>query len=91
MTPPKQPIAAIGHNSPIAKSKLEGFIKRVEKLISERSDLNADIKLIMDEAKVAGFDKRTVRECIKLRAMDSEKRTSQEELRDLYLAALGLV
>lgn len=88
--PPREP-APIGHNSPIAKTKLEGFIKRVEKLISERQDLNADIKLIMDEAKGQGFDKRTMRECIKLRAMESEKRTEQEELRDLYLAALGLV
>lgn len=88
--PPERP-APKDHNNPIAKSKLEGFIKRVEKLILERQDINADIKLIMDEAKVAGFDKRTVRECIKLRALDSEKRVEQEELRDLYLAALGLV
>lgn len=88
---PPEKLPSKDHNNLIAKSKLEAFIKRVEKLVVERSSINEDIKIIMDEAKAAGFDKRTLRECIKLRAMDSEKRTEQEELRDLYLAALGLV
>lgn len=87
---PKSEPALSGHNTAVIKSKLEGYIKRVEKLLEDRKAVNDDIKEVMDEAKANGFEKKMLKEMIKLRAMDSDKRTQLEELRDMYIAALGL-
>ena len=48
------------------------------------------IKDIFDEAKSSGFNKKAMREVIKLRKMAREERQEQEELVQLYGAALGL-
>ena len=42
------------------------------------------------EAKSAGFETKIMRQIIKLRKMDSQKRMEQEELLDLYKSAIGL-
>jgi uncharacterized protein (UPF0335 family) len=82
--------AGIGHNSAVVKKELEGFVKRVEKLIEDRVAVNDDIKEVMEQAALKGFDKRTMREMIRLRALDGEKRALQEELREMYTSALGM-
>lgn len=78
-----------GHNS-LSGQELLKIIEQVERLLEERSNLNEDIRAAMEVAKQKGFDKRTIREMLKLRALDTEVRTEREELRDLYLAAIGL-
>lgn len=78
-----------GHNS-FAKEELMKIIVEVERMLEERSNLNEDIRAAMDVAKSQGFDKRTIREMLKLRALDTEVRAEREELRDLYLSAIGL-
>jgi uncharacterized protein (UPF0335 family) len=42
------------------------------------------------EAKSAGFESKIIRQIVKLRKMDSQKRQEQEELLELYKAAIGL-
>ena len=49
------------------------------------------IKQITEEADHSGFDKKMLKEMIKIRAMDSTDRAEQFELRDAYLQALGLL
>ena len=66
-------------------------IKKVEALIEDRSNINADIKECLDSAEGQGLNKRTIREMIRLRALDSTEREEREELRDLYLHAIGLL
>lgn len=83
--------APIGHNSAVVKKDLEGLVKRVEDLLAERKAVTDDIKEVMDEAKAKGFSVPKIREMLKLRAMDTEKRKESEELRDLYIAALDLI
>jgi uncharacterized protein (UPF0335 family) len=86
MTPPPS-----NHNSEvIAGKKLKSYIDRIEKLIEDRKAVSEDIKEVKQEAKGNGFDLKTINEVIKLRALDAEKRREQEELRDLYLSALGM-
>jgi uncharacterized protein (UPF0335 family) len=80
----------VGHNSQIASDRLISLIERIENLNDEKKALSSDIKDIFAEAKSAGFDVKTMREIIKLRAMDEAEREEREHLRDLYLKALGI-
>lgn len=82
--------AQTGHNQTIARKDLEGFLKRVEKILEEKKGLSDDIREIKSEVKAKGYDIKTFNECLKLRAMDSEKRQEQEDMRDMYISALGL-
>lgn len=79
-----------GHNSNIARKDLMQIIEHVEAMLEQRKEINEDIREALDVAKAKGFDKHTVKEMIKLRAMDIEKRTEREHLRDQYLIAVGL-
>lgn len=82
--------AGMGHNS-LSPAELKNICERVESLIEERKATNEEIKTIMTEAESKGFDKKTVKEMIKIRSMDADDFKEREDLRDLYLAALGLV
>ena len=75
----------------LPKSKLEGFLKRIEKLVDDRKAVSEDIREVLAEAKATGFDTKMIKEMLKLRSLDKEKRVAQEELRDLYLATLDLI
>lgn len=79
-----------GHNSLSAKD-LQKYIERVEACIEQRKDINADIKQILEEADHNGYDKKTIKDVVKIRAMDPDDRKEREELRDAYLSALGLL
>lgn len=82
--------AGQGHNS-LSPSDLRKFCERVEKLIEDRKAINADIKQVLEEADHNGFDKKQIKEMVKVRAMDAEERDEQFALRDAYLSALGLL
>lgn len=91
----------IGHNSGdeddtqdvggIAGKRLKSFLDRIERLQEEKQGLTDDIKDIYAEAKGVGFDVKTMRKLIKARRMDTDKRREEEELFELYCAAIGLV
>ena len=74
----------------VAGKRLKSFIERVERLEEEKAALAEDIKEIMAEAKGTGFDTKTIRKLIRMRKMDVEKRREEEELLELYKAAIGL-
>lgn len=82
--------AGQGHNSLSAKD-LANLCERIEKLVEDRKAVNADIKQVLEEADHKGYDKKTIKEMIKIRAMDPEDRQEQFDLRDAYLQALGLL
>ena len=82
--------AGSGHNS-LHPEDLKSYCERIEKLIEDRKLISGDIKQVLDEADMNGFDKRTIKDVIKIRAMDPDDRREQAELRDLYLSALGLL
>ena len=48
------------------------------------------VKEAFAEAKGEGFDVKTMREVLKLRRMKPHDRAEQEELIELYCAALGM-
>lgn len=87
----------IGHNSDnasdvggIAGKRLLSFFERIERLEEEKAALTEDIKEVYAEAKSAGFEVKIMRRVNKLRKMDSEKRSEEEELLILYMSAIGM-
>jgi uncharacterized protein (UPF0335 family) len=74
----------------VAGKRLKSFLDRVERLEEEKKGLAEDIKEIYAEAKGTGFDVKTMRKILKLRKMETDKRREEEELLELYKAAIGL-
>lgn len=74
----------------VAGKRLKSFLDRVERMEEEKKGIADDIKHIYAEAKAVGFDVKTMRKVLKLRKMETEKRREEEELMDLYCAAIGL-
>ncbi len=74
----------------VAGKRLKSFIERIERLETEKAALAEDIKEVYAEAKGTGFDPKTMRKLIRLRKMDVEKRREEDELLELYKAAIGL-
>ena len=74
----------------VSGKRLKSFIERIERLEEEKTALAEDIKDIYAEAKSTGFDSKTMRKLIRLRKMDTEKRREEDELLELYKAAIGL-
>lgn len=74
----------------IGGQRLKAFLERVERLEEEKTALSEDIKEVYAEAKAVGFDTKTMRKVISLRKMDTEKRREEEELLELYKAAVGM-
>jgi len=69
---------------------LRAFIERIERLEEEKKALSDDIKDVYAEAKGTGFDVKIMRKIISIRKQDRDKRREEEEILDLYLAALGI-
>jgi uncharacterized protein (UPF0335 family) len=80
----------IGDNN-LNGGQLRAFVERVERLSEEKKAIADDIKDVFAEAKGNGFDTKVMRKAIKIRAMDRDKWREEEEILDLYLAALGLL
>ncbi|MBX2834966.1 MAG: DUF2312 domain-containing protein [Micavibrio sp.] len=75
----------------VGGARLLSFIERVERLEEEISALSEDKKEVYAEAKGVGFDVKTLRKVVALRKKDGEKRREEEELLDLYKAAVGML
>ena len=84
---PITPTADVGG---VAGARLKSLVERIEKLEEEKSAIGSDIKDVYGEAKGTGFDVKTLRKLIRLRKMDDEKRREEDELLELYRAAIGL-
>lgn len=74
----------------VAADQLRAFCERIERLTEEKQTITDDIKAVVDEAGGRGYDKKTLREMVKLRAMDKADRDEREALRQTYGEALGV-
>jgi uncharacterized protein (UPF0335 family) len=74
----------------VTGKRLLSFLQRIERLEDEKFALSEDIKDVYGEAKANGFDTKTMRRIVKLRKMDLEKRREEDELLELYKAAIGM-
>lgn len=74
--------------SDVDANHLKAFIERIERLEEEKKAIADDIKEVYGEAKGTGYDVKIMRKIISIRKMDRDKRREEEEILDLYLAAL---
>ena len=80
----------IGGTEEVNAGHLRAFIERIERLEEEKKALSDDIKDVYAEAKGNGFDVKIMRKIVSIRKQDREKRREEEEILDLYMAALGM-
>ncbi len=74
----------------IAVGQLRAFIERIERLEEEKRTIGEDIKEVYAEANGSGFDKKIVREIVRLRRKEDHERQEEEAMLQLYLDALGM-
>ena len=73
----------------ISADKLQAYFDKIERLTVERSETQAEIKGVYDEAKAEGFDPKIMRAVIRLRKLTEPERQEQDSLMDLYRHATG--
>ncbi len=74
----------------IAVGQLRAFIERIERLEEEKRTIGEDIKEVYAEANGGGFDKKIVREIVRLRRKEDHERQEEEAMLQLYMDALGM-
>ncbi len=74
----------------ISGNRLKSFLERIERLEEEKKGVAEDIRDVYSEAKGTGFDPKIMRRIISLRKTNLEKRREEQELLDLYMAAIGM-
>jgi uncharacterized protein (UPF0335 family) len=72
-----------------AQEKLRQLVARIERLEEEKKSIGDDIKESYAEAKAVGFDSKVLRQVVRIRKQDRQEREEQEQIRELYLHALG--
>ena len=68
--------------------QLRQIASRIESLESEKTGLQEDIKEAYEDAKSAGFQTKVPRKAIKARKTSASERQAEQDLIDLYLAAI---
>ena len=81
----------INGSAHLAGSHLLQYIERIEKLNEDAEAIAADVKEVYTEAKMSGFDKKYVKEIVKLRKLDRDQLLEQDELLRIYREAAGLL
>ena len=74
----------------VSGERLKSFIKRIEKLEEDKAAVLEDIRDVYAEAKGTGFDVKVIRQIVRMRKVEVEKRREQEELLELYMSAIGM-
>lgn len=70
--------------------QLRLFIERIERMEEEDRAIKEDIRDVYSEAGSQGYDKKIMREVIKLRRMSPHDRAERDAILDTYRAAIGL-
>jgi uncharacterized protein (UPF0335 family) len=79
----------MGHNL-VAGDELNLLFERIERLEEEKKGIAEDIKDVFAEGKSRGYDVKIMRQVLRLRAMDGDKRQEERYLVDAYASAIGL-
>ena len=74
----------------VSAEQLRQYIERIETLLENKKGISDDIKDVFAEAKSTGFDPKTMKTVIKLRALDKDTRDNMEAMLETYLSALSM-
>lgn len=72
-----------------AVEQVRAYVERIDRLMDEKSALQADIKEIFAEAKGNGFDTKALRQVVKRHRADKQALRELDELVQIYEDALG--
>lgn len=71
-------------------AKLRQYMEKIERLESERAEIQENISEVFKQAKDDGFDPKIMKKVLKLKKMKTEERENEDLLLDTYMVALGL-
>jgi len=74
----------------VAADELRQFIERIERLESEKRDIDDQKKEVFAEAKGRGYDTKIMKEVLKLRRRDADDIAEEEAVLEMYREALGI-
>ena len=74
----------------VSGARLRAIIQRIEKLEEDKAAVGEDLKEVYAEAKGTGFDTKVIRQIVRLRKIEVEKRRENDELLELYKSAIGM-
>jgi uncharacterized protein (UPF0335 family) len=74
----------------IAGDRLKQLVDKIERIEDEKREIGEQLKEVFAEAKSEGFDLKVLRQLLKLRRLKPHDRSEQEELLELYKAAVGM-
>jgi uncharacterized protein (UPF0335 family) len=74
----------------VSEQQLRLFIERIETMEEEKREVAEQVKEVYNELAAEGYDKKTVRQLIRLRRKSKEAREEEEALLDTYRSALGI-
>ena len=75
----------------VTGDRLKSFVERLETLEDEKREVAEQMKEVLAEAKGEGFDTKIIRQLLRLRKMKPHDRMEQEELLEVYKAAIGML
>lgn len=75
----------------VSGEKLRSYVERLERVDADIKDLKQDRGVIVAELKADGYDPKYVGYVLKARAATPSELQEDRALKDIYLAALGLV
>ena len=73
----------------VSGDQLRTIVERIEHIEKEISELNEGKREIYQEAKSNGFDRKVLREIVRLRKQDQKEREERESLLEVYLRAIN--
>jgi uncharacterized protein (UPF0335 family) len=79
----------MGHNL-VAGDELNLLFERIEKMEEQKKEIAEDIRDVFAEGKSRGYDVKIMRQVLRLRALDPDKRQEERYLVDAYASAIGL-
>ncbi|MBL3284183.1 DUF2312 domain-containing protein [Rickettsiales endosymbiont of Paramecium tredecaurelia] len=74
----------------IAKNELLAIVNKIEKLETDKQDINQEIKDVYADAKNQGFDVKALKQIIKLKKMKRDELIQQDEMLELYREVLNI-
>lgn len=74
----------------IACDEFRLLLERAERLQEEIDGVKADLRDVFAEAKSRGYDRKGMREILRLRKMEKHARQEEEAIIETYKAAVGL-
>lgn len=76
-------------NSDVFEIRLKEYTDRIERLEEEKKEISDQISTVFQEAESKGFDKKALKQALKMLKLQKEERDRQLDLTSQYLDEIG--